>query len=220
MPPRIGEELNDRERLFVAEYLVDMNASQAAIRAGYSPKTVGSNCYRVMRRPRVKAAIAEAMAARERDLQIDAREVLREIVRLSFGNMLDYVRVTEDGAAALDLSGLTRDKAAAIAEITLVEGAELTGRKARGGRRVKLKLADKPRSLFMLGRHLGLFPRGRDAAGVRAGEPAGGMAETREMSDLEFAQRILSMLADAPEGAEETQGEAGAQGGETGHPER
>ncbi|MBE9557556.1 MAG: terminase small subunit, partial [Proteobacteria bacterium] len=140
----------------------------------------------------VKAAIAAAMAARERDLQIDAREVLREIARLCFSNMLDYVRVTPDGSAELDLTGVTRDRAAAITEITVSEGAELTGRLRRGGKRVKLKLADKPRSLFMLGQHLGLFPRGRDCEGVRAGEV--------ELSDLERAQEILRLLASAGEG--------------------
>lgn len=201
MPPRVREELSDRERIFVREYLVDLNASQAAIRAGYAPKSVGRNIARVMKRPRVKAAIAAAMAERERDLQLDAREVLREIVRLGFANMLDYVRVTEDGGAELDLTGLTRDRAAAIAEITLAEGAETTGRLPRGGRRVKLKLADKPRSLHMLCQHLGLFPRGRDEAGLRAGE-----AEA-EMTDMERAQAVLDLLARARRRAAEADGE-------------
>lgn len=196
-------ELSNLERIFVREYMVDLNASQAGIRAGYSPNSIGRNMARVMQRPRVKAAIAAAMAERERDLQIDAREVLREIARLSFGNMLDYLRVAEDGSAELDLAGVTRDRAAAITEITLADGASATGRVRRGGRRVKLKLADKPRSLQLLGQHLGLFTRGRDAEGVRAHE----MAETREMSDLEFAQRILSMLADGRQEEGEVQGE-------------
>lgn len=210
MPGRPRTTLSNRERVFVREYLIDLNASQAAIRAGYSPKSIGRNICRVMRRPRVRAAIAAAMAERERDLQIDARAVLREIARLGFANMLDYVRVEEDGSAALDLSGLTRDRAAAITEITLAEGAETTGRLRRGGKRVRLKLADKPRSLFMLGQHLGLFPRGREEEGVRA-DAAGGP----EMSDLELAQRILAIFA----GAEKEEQAAREAGGEAGHVE-
>ena len=138
------------------------------------------------------------MAERERDLQIDAREVLREIARLCFANMLDYVRVNPDGTAEFDLSGLSRDRAAAIAELTLAEGAEITGRIGRGGKRVKLKLADKPRSLYMLGQHLGLFPRGREREGVRASE--------LQMSDMERAQEVLRLLASA---GEDGAGEAG-----------
>jgi phage terminase small subunit len=200
MAGRARKDLSNRERMFVREYLVDLNASQAAIRAGYAPKLIGSNICRVMQRPRVKAAIAAAMAERERDLQIDARAVLREIARLCFSNMLDYVRVTEDGLAELDLSEVTRDRAAAISEITLAEGAALTGRMRRGGKRVKLKLADKPRSNYLLGQHLGLFPRGRDGQGVRAEAAAGGDRTT--MSDMELAQRILGILASAGEGGE------------------
>ena len=186
-------ELSNRERMFVREYLLDMNASQAGIRAGYSPKSIGRNICRVLRRPRVRAAIAAAMAARERDLQIDAREVLREIARVGFANMLDYVSVKEDGSAAVDLTGLTRDRAAAIAEITVAEGAETTGRVARGGRRVRLKLANKARSLHMLCRHLDLFARGAERP-VEAG--SGGNVE---MSDMELAQRILGILVSAGE---------------------
>ena len=197
MPPRVRTELSNRERIFVREYLVDLNAKQAGIRAGYAPNSIGGHISRTMRRPRVKAAIAEAMAERERDLQIDAREVLREIARLCFSNILDYVQVTENGSAELDLSGLTRDRAAAITEISLAEGAELTGRLRGGGRRVKLKLADKPRSLHLLGQHLGLFARGRDEAGVRADAAGDGAAGGPEMSDLELVQRILAVFAGA-----------------------
>ena len=194
--PRKG--LSDRERMFVREYLVDLNATQAGIRAGYAPKRIGSNMCRVLQRPRVLAAVEAAMAERERDLQIDAAEVLREIARLGFANLLDYVRPNEDGTVELDLSGLTRDRAAAIAEITVAEGAETTGRVARGGKRVKLKLGDKPRSLHMLGQHLGLFPR---RWGRRGGAGGGGDVE---LSDMERAQEVLRLLASAGEdGADE-----------------
>ena len=73
----------------------------------------------------------------------------------------------------------------------------------RPQRRLELKLADKPRSLFMLGQHLGLFPRGRDREGVRAGDV--------QLSDMELAQRILGILARTGKGgAEEGGGEAGS----------
>jgi len=192
---RDNSELNDRERLFVAEYLVDMNASQAATRAGYSPKTVGSNSYRVMRRPRVKAAIAAAMAARERDLQIDAREVLDEIARLAFANLADYLAPDGDGGVALDLSGLTRDKAAGVATLAVGRAAgncPNCGAALREGLKFRLRLADKARGLALLGRHLGLFAPG---AAARLAEAAGG-AGCPEDGDGEaeaaaFCRRII-----------------------------
>jgi phage terminase small subunit len=197
---RDSTELSPRERMFVREYLVDLNASQAGIRAGYAPKQVGSNIYRVLRRPRVAAAIATAMAARERDLRIDAAEVLREIARLGFANLLDYIRPNADGTADIDLSLLTRDQAAAIAELTVAEGAATTGRVGRGGKRVHLKLADKTRNLKLLGRHLGLFAPGaaeRLAAERAAAEAGGGKVQ---QSDEAFGQEILGILGLAGEG--------------------
>ena len=57
MTGRPRKDLSDRERMFVREYLVDLNATQAGIRAGYASKRIGSNICRVLRRPRVRAAI-------------------------------------------------------------------------------------------------------------------------------------------------------------------
>jgi phage terminase small subunit len=187
--------------MFVREYLIDMNATQAGIRAGYAPKKISGNIHRVLWRPRVRAALEAAMAARERDLQIDATEVLREIARLGFANLLDYVTVNADGTADVDLTGLTRDRAAAIAEITVFEesgphGIGGRGKAGRGAKGVRLKLADKPRSLNMLGKHLGLFPRGA----ARRDEAAAGDGGGVPLSDIERAQLVLGILARAGRG--------------------
>jgi len=207
MAGKARTDLSPRERMFVREYLIDMNATQAGIRAGYSPKKIGGNIHRVLWRPRVRAALEAAMAVRERDLQIDATEVLREIARLGFANLLDYVAVNADGTADVDLSGLTRDRAAAIAEITVFEdsgprgvgrrGKEGRGRAGRGAKGVRLKLADKPRSLNMLGKHLGLFP-GRAARRDEAAAEGGGGGVP--LSDIERAQLVLDILARARQG--------------------
>ena len=67
-----GAELNDRERLFVREYLIDLNAARAAIRAGYSLRSAPKQASRVFNRARVKAAIEVAMAERATKLEITA----------------------------------------------------------------------------------------------------------------------------------------------------
>ena len=64
--------LNERQRLFVREYLVDLNGTQAAIRAGYSPKRAAEIAYENLRKPQIEAAIAEAHKAREERVELDA----------------------------------------------------------------------------------------------------------------------------------------------------
>lgn len=192
MPQR--RELNDRERMFVREFLVDLNASQAALRAGYSPRTAHRNAHRIRHRPRVKAAIEAAMAERAAKLEITAERVLRELALMGFANLRDYVTPAPDGTARLDLSALSRDQAAAIRELTVEEVTTGQGAAARTARKVKVRLADKKASLELVGKHLGLF--GRKAGEGQEGETSA----YAELSDLEFAQRILSLAVGGGEG--------------------
>lgn len=71
--------LNERQRLFVREYLVDLNGTQAAIRAGYSPKRAAEIAYENLRKPQIEAAIAEAHKAREKRVELDADWVLSRL---------------------------------------------------------------------------------------------------------------------------------------------
>ena len=192
MPQR--RELSARERIFVREYLVDLNATQAAIRAGYSRRSASRNTHRVLNRPRVKAAIEAAMAERAAKLEITAERVLRELALMGFANLRDYVAPAPDGTARLDLSGLTRDQAAAIRELSSEEITTGQGAAARRVRKVKVRLADKKASLELVGKHLGLFGR---KAGLAQEEE---ISANAELSDLEFAQRILSLAAGGGEG--------------------
>jgi phage terminase small subunit len=72
--------LTPRQALFVNEYLVDLNAAQAAIRAGYSARSAHSKAYIVLHRPAVAEAIRRAVEARAERLQLSSEDVLRSIV--------------------------------------------------------------------------------------------------------------------------------------------
>lgn len=163
-------DLNKKQLIFVKEYLVDSNGTRAAIAAGYSKKTAESAASRLLRNVKVQTAIDGEIAERCEKLGLEADQVLGELVKLGFANMLDYITIA-DGEAYIDFSALTRVQAAAIQEITsetyedpippTPAGKDEEGRviyaTKRTVKRTKFKLFDKRGSLELLGRHLKLF---------------------------------------------------------------
>lgn len=146
---------------FVEEYLVDLNATQAAIRAGYSVKTAYAQGSRLLKDAEIQSAIT---AGRERLSQatgVTAERVVAELAKLAFANMGDFVSLTAGGDPIIDLSGVSRDQFAALSEVTVEDFTDGRGDDAREVRRVKVKLGNKHGALVDLGKHLGLF---REAA--------------------------------------------------------
>lgn len=90
-------------------------------------------------------------------LGISKERVLGELAKLGFSNMLDYIRVTDDGDPIVDFSRLDRDSAAAVQEVVVDSYEEGRGEDARTVKRVRFKLAEKRGALVDLGKHLGLF---------------------------------------------------------------
>ena len=126
--------------------------------------------------------------------QLSAESVLGELMRLGFANMLDYLDFA-DGKPRVDLSRVTRDQGAAIAEVNV------TTRQERGKdaevTQVRFKLADKRQALVELGKHLGLFKE--------RVEPPDPGADRPDFSDpnarLQLARQILFMIAEAEHAA-------------------
>ena len=160
------DELNPKQARFCDEYLVDLNATQAAIRAGYSQKTAGEIGYELLKKPEVQARIAELQAARAKRMEVTQDQVLREFAKVAFANLQDYIQVQEDGSAYVDLSTMTREQAAALQEITVDEYVDGRGDNARNVKRVRIKLASKQAALDSLAKHLGMFVE-------RIGDPDG-----------------------------------------------
>ena len=75
-------KLTPKQAMFVKEYLVDLNASQAAIRAGYSEKTAGVMGYENLNKPQIAAAVQSAMAERSQKLDLSADDVLQSILSI------------------------------------------------------------------------------------------------------------------------------------------
>lgn len=147
-------KLCEKHEIFVREYLLDSNATKAAMRAGYTANNAKSQGHRLISRPDIDEAIVTARNARAKRVEITADMVLQELAKIGFVNMEDFIRLGEDGDVVTDLSKLTRDQAAAISKITVEEN--------RGVRRVKLELLDKRAALVDIGKHLGMFVDRKD----------------------------------------------------------
>ncbi|GFE62874.1 terminase small subunit [Geobacter sp. AOG2] len=74
--------LNKKQLLFVNEYLVDLNATQAALRAGYSPRRAGSTGSELLHQPEVGAAIRQALTTRSKKPQVSSEDIIRSIVEI------------------------------------------------------------------------------------------------------------------------------------------
>ena len=105
----------------------------------------------------IPKAINAAMARRSERTEIEADAVIRELAKIGFANMLDYITIGNDGDPYVDLSKLTREQAAAIGEVTVEDFIDGRGEDARSVRKIKFKLADKRGALVDLGRHFALF---------------------------------------------------------------
>ena len=152
-----------RYEIFAREYVLDLNGTRAAIKAGYSEKGADVAAVRLLGNARVKMLIANLVEKRLKSLDLTADKVLGELSRIGFANMLDYVKPQPDGSAYVDLSKLTREQAAAIQEITVDEYAEGRGDAVRNIKRTRIKLSDKGTNLERLGRYLGMF---KDRVGI------------------------------------------------------
>ena len=152
-------KLNDRQRQFCREYIIDFNATQAAIRAGYSAKTAKSIGQRLLTNVDIQAEIQRLMAERSARTEITADRVLQELARLSF---FDIRRLVYADGKPIPIEELDDDIAAAIVGLELVDYYEVNdaGKRVWAGYVKKYKLADKKGSLELVGRHLGMFDGG------------------------------------------------------------
>ena len=138
--------MTNKQQMFVKEYLIDLNATQAAIRAGYSEKTAGQIGDENLKKPEIAGAIQEAMNKRSARVEITADKVLQEIAKLAFANLQDFY---DENGSLKDIKSLPRDVAVALSssKVNLTEACAVQ----------EIKLHDKKGSLELLGRHLKLF---------------------------------------------------------------
>jgi phage terminase small subunit len=142
--------LTAKQKRFVLEYLLDMNGSAAAIRAGFSPRTARETAYQLLRKPHVQQELSKRMADVATRLEMRVEDVVREYVKIARANITDFLSFGPDGVDLKHSSERTPEQLAAIAEVRMFAGGD-------GKKSVALKLHSKTDALLALGRHLGMF---------------------------------------------------------------
>lgn len=145
--------LTKKQRLFVDEYLIDLNATQAAIRAGYSTRRAAEIGYQLLQRPEVAQAIQAAMAERSKRTEVEADYVIRRLREIDEMDVLD---ILEDDGSFRSIRDWPRAWRQFLSGIEIAELFEGRGDDRRiAGVLRKVKWPDKLRNLELLSRHVG-----------------------------------------------------------------
>ena len=137
-----------KQERFVEEYLVDLCATQAAIRAGYSPATAGAIGAENLKKPQIRARIDQAMAELSKRTGVNQERVIRELAKVAFVNATDVV----DFESAKLLPTATPEDTAAIASVKVKTIPTADGL----GVEREIRMADKLKALELLGKHFGM----------------------------------------------------------------
>ncbi|MCI9190537.1 MAG: terminase small subunit [Lachnospiraceae bacterium] len=151
-------KLTDKQRRFVDEYLIDLNGTQAAIRAGYSAKTANEQASRMLANVSIQQAVSEAMAERSKRTGVNQDRIVLELARIAFLKMTDVVdsegRIKENAS---------EDDLACIESIKYKHSDTETGSSTER----EVKTASKLKAMELLGKHLGMWNDRLDVNVVR-----------------------------------------------------
>lgn len=151
-------KLTDKQERFCQEYLIDLNATQAAIRAGYSENTARDIGCENLAKPNIQARLSELNKERSEATGITQKRVLEEYAKIAF---FDIREVFDVDGGLINVKQLDANNAGAIASIKSSEewGEDDEGNRTVIGTLKEVKVFDKIRALQDLGKHLGLFEK-------------------------------------------------------------
>lgn len=150
--------MTKKQKRFVEEYLIDLNAAQAAIRAGYSPKAAYSIGSENLRKPEIRACIEKAMAERSKRTGINQDRIIMELAKIGLLNPKNLINFEE----ATVKEDATEEDLAAISSIRVKRFPTKDGE----GVEREVKMYDKAKVLELLGRHLGMFKDKVEVSGL------------------------------------------------------
>lgn len=139
-------KLNDKQKRFCEEYIVDLNATQAAIRAGYKEKTAYAQGQRLLKKVEAQEYLQELMNERSKRTEITADRVLEELAAIAFSDRTELAQVGKHGEVNFTPTEQLPDEIKKI-----IAGIE------NGKYGTKVTTYDKVKALELLGKHLGMF---------------------------------------------------------------
>ena len=141
-------KLTEKQRRFAAEYLIDLNGTQAAIRAGYSARTANEQASRMLANVSIQQAISEAMGERSKRTGVNQDRIVQELAKIAFLKITDVVdregRIKENAS---------EDDLACIESIKYKHSDTETGSSTER----EVKAASKLKAMELLGKHLGMW---------------------------------------------------------------
>lgn len=144
-------KLTDKQKRFCEEYLIDLNATQAAIRAGYSQKTAFSIGVENLKKPLVQEYLQKLMDERSQRTEITADRVLQELAAIAFSDRTAIAQIEDGGVVTFTPTDqLDKDAKKTISGIE------------NGKYGTKVTTYDKVKALELIGKHLGMFTSGAD----------------------------------------------------------
>lgn len=149
-------KLTDKQQKFVEEYLIDLNSTQAAIRAGYSEKTASRIGSENVSKPEIAQAIAEAQKKRSERTQIDADWLLTRLAQEADADVSDLYDENGHIKSVHDWPEIWRKGLVAGIETTREKVGEDDDGKPEYARVDKVKLSDRVKRLELIGRHIGV----------------------------------------------------------------
>lgn len=176
--------LTPKKKIFIKEYLVDRNATQAAIRAGYSKRTAYSQGQRLLKDVEVAAEINKANEKANERNEITVDRIRQEMARVAFSNVENYLEWGPEGIRLKDSNELPEDALRAIAEVSESFGKE--------GNNIKFKLHNKMVALEQLAKHCGMYVERHEHEHAVAIAPY-------DEKKMGFIQRFLEGKAEKPD---------------------
>ena len=163
-----SNKLDAREKVFAAEYIIDLNAKRAAIEAGYAPNTASRSAYKWVKeegpKPHVFEVIQKALGDRAKHTEISADAVVAELAKIGFASLRFMTTIDVDGQPQINLSNAPEDYLDAVAEVsteTVLKGPK----EARSHvRKTRIKMHDKLKALSLLAKHTGVFDKNKQGA--------------------------------------------------------
>lgn len=184
--------LTDKQEMFCQEYLIDLNASQAAIRAGYSAKTANRIGSENLSKPDIAKRIIELKSARNERVEINADYVLRRLVEIDEMDVLDILKDDCGLKQVHEWPKVWRTTLSGLDILTTVTNFDET---TIENILKKIKWPDKVKNLELLGKHISVQAFREQSTHALTGKE-GGPVEVKLLSREEYRQARRDMLED------------------------